>query len=178
MDALLFDLFGTLVPVAPALSWPEQMRLLAEPLGMPTDEFAAGYGALTRDRMTGACTVTESIRQICASACVAVDETQLAAAVAAREEMLRKWLVPRPATLPALDRLRAAGVPLALVSDASSDAAQLWPDTPMAPTSVPPCCPRRWARRSRTPGCTSPPATASASRPSGACTLVTATATS
>lgn len=133
MDAVLFDLFGTLVPQAPELSWPEQMRSLAEPLGMPAEEFGVGYRALTEDRMTGACTVEEAIRQICADAGVALDQTQVAAAVAARIEVLRQWLRPRPATLPALDRLRSAGVPIALVSDCSSDTTPLWPQTPMAP---------------------------------------------
>lgn len=133
VDAVLFDLFGTLVPVDPDVGWPEQMRVMAEPVGVPVDRFSAEFRGSSPDRMTGALTVPEDVRRICALAGVDVDDEQVATSLAARHEVLSRWMQPREPTLPALRRLRNAGVPLALVSDCSWDAAELWPSTSMAP---------------------------------------------
>ena len=132
VDAVLFDLFGTLVPVEPDVGWAEQMRRMAEPVGVPVDVFGAEFRASFADRMAGALTVTENIRLVCERAGVTVDDDQVAAAVRARQQILRRWLVPREPTLPALRRLRDAGVPMALVSDCSSDVVEMWPQLPMA----------------------------------------------
>lgn len=132
-DAVLFDLFGTLVPVDPEIGWLEQVRMMAEPVGVPFDQFVAEFRATTADRMTGALTIPDNIRHVCAVAGVTVDDDQVAASAAARLDVLSRWLVPRPPTLPALQRLRDAGLPLALVSDCGWDVVDLWPGTSMAP---------------------------------------------
>ncbi|MQA78383.1 MAG: HAD-IA family hydrolase [Streptosporangiales bacterium] len=130
--AVLFDFFGTLVPAGPEESWDEQMRRLAEPLGLPVDVVGDGFTRTRPQRMAGTLDFATSIQQICAGAGVPVTDAQVEAAEAARIASMRRWMTPRDVTLPTLRRLRDAGVPLALVSDCSPDVEDIWPTTPMA----------------------------------------------
>lgn len=130
--AVLLDFFGTLVPAAPEESWEEQMRQVAEPLGLPVDVVGDGFRRTRPERMDGTLDFATSIRQISSAAGVPVTDAQVEAAEAARIASMRRWMTPRAVTLPTLRRLRDAAVPLALVSDCSPDVEDIWPTTPMA----------------------------------------------
>jgi putative hydrolase of the HAD superfamily len=130
--AVLFDLFHTLVSVpAPATVG---LTHAAELLGVPMDEWQRRYHD---DDEQGRCVgrVTdhaEAVRLVAHSIDPAVTEDRIRAAVESRRRCFEIGLVDvAPDVLRALDRLRAASVRLALVSDAGADDVESWPRSPL-----------------------------------------------
>lgn len=74
----------------------------------------------------------EAIRLVAQSIDPTVDEERIVAALASRRRRFEKGLVDiEPSILTALDRLRAAGIPVAIVSDAGTDDVESWPRSPL-----------------------------------------------
>lgn len=128
--AVLFDLFHTLVDVngAPGLASSEILgidpvvwnaRIMYEAHHHALGEVADPY---------------ESIRRVAHAIDPEIPEDRIREAVAVRPRRFRHALleVP-PASLTGLARLKALGLPLALVSNAGLDEVEAWPDSPLAP---------------------------------------------
>lgn len=133
-QAVIFDLFGTLVP--PFTSGPFE-QLLAETsaaLGLDAAAFRRAWVYDTADaRMTGAYgSIEGDMEHIALALGVALTPGQLAAAVRARLAFYRRAMVPRPDAIATLRALKGLGLRLGLISDCSSEAPLLWPETPFA----------------------------------------------
>jgi putative hydrolase of the HAD superfamily len=127
---VLFDLFHTLVDVngAPGLASSEILgidpatwnaRLMYEAHHHALGEIADPY---------------ESIRRVAHAIDPSISEDRIREAVAVRPLRFRHALVQAlPETLAGLARLKALGLPLALVSNAGLDEVEAWPDSPLAP---------------------------------------------
>lgn len=127
---MLFDLFHTLVDVngAPGLASSEILgidpatwnaRLMYEAHHHALGEIADPY---------------ESIRRVAHAIDPSISEDRIREAVAVRPLRFRHALVQAlPETLAGLARLKALGLPLALVSNAGLDEVEAWPDSPLAP---------------------------------------------
>lgn len=133
-QAAIFDLFGTLVP--PFTSGPFQQLLAESAAALGTD--VAAFRRLwvydTADaRMTGAYGSLEGdLEHIARTLGVALTPSQLAAAVQARLAFYRRAMAPRPDAVATLRALKGLGLRLGLISDCSSEAPLLWPETPFA----------------------------------------------
>ncbi len=131
-QAVLFDLFHTLVAV-PA---PEKVGQIpaAELLGVSRAEWQRRYHD---DDEQGRCVgrVTdhvEAMRLVAHSIDPEVSEDRIRAAVESRRRCFEMGIVDvAPEMLRALDRLRAAGIRTALVSDAGQDDVECWPRSPL-----------------------------------------------
>jgi putative hydrolase of the HAD superfamily len=132
--AVLFDLFHTLVSVPkPGGAFGPG---LAEALGIPHahDELQRRYHdedvlqrclGRVRDPL-------DILRTLARGLDPTVSEERVAAALASRRRRFEHGLVAvEPAILAALDRLRAAGIRTALVSDAGFDDVESWPASPL-----------------------------------------------
>ncbi|HJZ74913.1 MAG TPA: HAD-IA family hydrolase [Vicinamibacterales bacterium] len=129
---MLFDLFHTLVSVpVPALAGELPA---AEHLGVCSLEWQRRYHD---EDVFGRCVgrVTdafEAMRLVAHSIDPAVPLARIHAAVESRRRCFAIGLVNvEPAILSALDRLRAAGIRTALVSDAGADDVESWPRSPL-----------------------------------------------
>jgi putative hydrolase of the HAD superfamily len=130
--AVLFDLFHTLANVPPPATVGE--RTLPEILGVPTAEFQRHYyDEDTLGRCVGRIhDDVEAMRLIARSLDPAVTEERILEAVESRRRRFETALVGiESAILAALDRLLAAGVRTALVSDAGADDVVSWPRSPL-----------------------------------------------
>jgi putative hydrolase of the HAD superfamily len=127
IEAVVFDLFGTLVYEFPRAEWDAWLDTSAAVLEVEAGSFHAAWGATAIDRQTGrAGDVEENLRTVAARAGGWPSEGQVAEVLEARAELYRKWFVPRPGAEDVLRELRRRRVPTALVSMCAPDTPALW----------------------------------------------------
>lgn len=128
---VIFDLFHTLIHGADE----ERDRVVGEMavmVGVAPAEMVAAYHASWRGRLVR-WDVEETIRIIAGRLGGAPTDAQVARAGEHRRALGRRVLdSASPATLDVLDALRAADHPLALISNATSDTSESWPQSPLA----------------------------------------------
>jgi len=135
-DAVVFDLFGTLVPEFSRSDFYGSVRTAADVLGCDRDAFERGWIETAHERQTGGYPggVEENIRAIVASlgAEQPTDEV-LAAALATRRALYDRWFHPRDGSLETLRGVRERGYPIALISMCAPDTPERWRASELAP---------------------------------------------
>ncbi|HMK93373.1 MAG TPA: HAD-IA family hydrolase [Thermoleophilia bacterium] len=131
-DAVLFDLWGTLV--APGVAERDVVGTeMARDLGVDPTAFLRRLIDSHGERFLG---LTGGLRETIAGLAAACggrpSAAQLDRAAKRRLAMTRQLLAPGAGTLRVLDRLRAAGLRLALVTDSSIETPTVWPGCPLA----------------------------------------------
>ena len=130
--AVVFDLFGTLVYEFPRADWDDWLATAAAVLEADPDAFGAAWSATGIERQTGRLgDVEENLRTVAARAGAWPTDAQITEALEARAELYRRWFVPRPGAEEVLARLRADGLPLALVSMCAPDTPAMWRASPL-----------------------------------------------
>ena len=133
IEAVVFDLFGTLVYEFPRADWNAWLDTSAAVLEADQDAFRGAWEATTIERQTGGLGDIEScLRTVAARAGAWPTDAQIAEALEQRAEMYRTWFVPRPGAEAVLAHLRAHGYPLALVSMCTPDTPRMWRSSPLA----------------------------------------------
>lgn len=135
-DAVVFDLFGTLVPEFSRSDFVASVRAAADVLGVDREAFERGWTETAHGRQTGAFPggVEENVRAIVAGlGGEEPDDGTLAAATATRTALYDRWFHPRDGSLEILGELRAKGYPVALVSMCAPDTPDRWRASEMAP---------------------------------------------
>lgn len=131
--AVLFDLFGTLVPSPQASEYRSVVDSLAEVAGVPPDDFYPRWMSINDDRLKGTNRTTEGeIEQAMGLVDVTLSDEQMAECVQMRRDAMKTRLVPKPDCIDMLTGLAASGVKIALVSDCVHDVPDIWPSTPFA----------------------------------------------
>ncbi len=132
IEAVVFDLFGTLVYEFPRADWDGWLDTSAAILETDVDAFKAAWQATGIERQTGRLgDVEENLRTVAARAGAWPTDAQLTEILDARAEMYRKWFVPRPGAEEVLARLRAEGYRLGLISMCAPDAPAMWRASPL-----------------------------------------------
>ncbi len=133
-DAVIFDLYGTLVDNFPREAFEPTVVEMAACVGVPLPDFKRLWSVETWPlRVVGHFPTTEAnIEHICRTLEVPVDEALLSRAAAIRLEASRLHLIPRDDAIETLMAIKAAGYKLGLISDCSLEVAHLWPDLPFA----------------------------------------------
>ena len=138
-DAIIFDLFGTLVDNTEFLDFSrsEYNRTLsnvAAALSIPEPDLLRLWSETVHERDAGFfSTMEDYFQHICREIGVKADARQIARAVDLRLEYLLGVLAPRNYTVETLTQLKASGYKIGLISDCSSEVPILWPKTPFAP---------------------------------------------
>ncbi|HWC71334.1 MAG TPA: HAD family hydrolase [Actinomycetota bacterium] len=126
-DAVIFDLFGTLVPELPRDEFWASVDAIAAGQGIDPAAFRRGWEATTVERQTGRLgDIEANVRAICEQLGVGFDASRLPGALRRRGEMYERWFFPRDGALETLGALRARGYPLALVSQCAPDTPAIW----------------------------------------------------
>lgn len=134
--AVVFDLWGTLVPQFDYAEFAASLRAMADAVGVDSDVFHQAWYDLWHERATGLFpTVQSTLEHICAVNGGSPSEEQLTQAVGIRYAFTRAVLVgrPRPDAVSTLEALKAKGLSLGLVSNCTPEVPSIWPDTPFAP---------------------------------------------
>jgi len=133
-DAVIFDLFGTLIDNYSVDEHERVLQEMAGALGAPGDDFARLWVEMYDDRVTGVFpTLEANIEHICRLLEVNVDAARIGDALRIRLDLTRRTLVPRDGAVETLARLKAAGRKTGLITDCSEAVPRLWHETPFAP---------------------------------------------
>ncbi|HEX6131599.1 MAG TPA: HAD family hydrolase [Actinomycetota bacterium] len=134
VDAVVFDLFGTLVPEFTKEGFFGTVEEAARRLGVDVAAFREAWVASAPERQTGGWgSVEDGVRAICRAigAPEPTDEA-VAHALEPRIEMYARDFRPRPGALETLAEVKARGYPIALISMCAPDTPGLWRASPMA----------------------------------------------
>ncbi|MHC4971535.1 MAG: HAD family hydrolase [Planctomycetota bacterium] len=122
IDAVVFDLFGTLVPNFSLDRFWECIDRIADVLGAPREGFRAEWRAGFRQRMDGRLPDgADMFVPLLRTLGVGIDAAKLAAADRLRSDFFARELVPKPGAEECLEELRRRGYRLALATDCSSE---------------------------------------------------------
>jgi putative hydrolase of the HAD superfamily len=127
IKAVLFDLFGTLVDNATNAQVDDLLTRMASELGVPIEEFTAGWKATFQERSRGVHGSMEaSIAAAAANSRIDFSREALVRACEVRTEFTRRWLTPRSDTLMTLAVLRDCGMKIGLLSNCSEEVPEMW----------------------------------------------------
>ena len=133
-QAVIFDLFGTLVENFSVSEYQEVLGAMAAILGVSADDFARTWMSTFAERTTrGSKQTEEDIELMCQQLGVQVGDQEVATVAQMRRDFTRRQMVPRDGALETLTELRAMGLKLGLISDCTVEVPQLWPETAFAP---------------------------------------------
>jgi putative hydrolase of the HAD superfamily len=131
--AVVFDLWGTLVPGIPSSLRDAVSREMAADLDVDPTVFAAAYRDSYRERFLGTTGTLEETVTLLARRCGGSPAMPAVRRAAARRlDLTRSLLTSDAVTLSVLDGLLGRGLLLALVSDSSVETPELWPGSPLA----------------------------------------------
>jgi putative hydrolase of the HAD superfamily len=126
--AVIFDLYGTLVPEFPHEAFYASIDHMATVFGADPSAFRDAWNETVVERQTGVyTTMDENVRAICEA--IGLPEPAAAAVTEAlkrRAEMYETWFRPRQGAVETLTELRARGFPLALISMCAPDTPPMW----------------------------------------------------
>ncbi len=132
-DAVIFDLFGTLVYDFPRSDWDEWLDASAAVLGVDRGAYLDGWSATAIDRQTGRVgDMAEHVRTLAARAGGWPEESQVAEVLEMRAALYRKWFEPRAGALEIVREMRDRRMPTALISMCAPDTPALWRSSPFA----------------------------------------------
>ena len=131
-SAVIFDLFGTLVPDITGPPYEKVAAQMAEVLSVSTQEFIVLWFGLVYERNAGEFeTIQDNILHICKELKVDVSEGQVSQATGIRFEYVRKTMTsPREYTLETIRELRIRNVRIGLLTDCSPSEVDIWSLTP------------------------------------------------
>lgn len=131
-DAILFDLFGTLVSSGNRAARSAFLEETAGALDLDPGSFSKDFFGSQDQRMRGEIGLADSFKRIAASHGRHPTEAQIRRAVEIRSNYAWHLMETCSATLPFLDALREAGIRLAVVTDCSEETPHQWPRSPLS----------------------------------------------
>jgi len=134
--AVVFDLFGTLVPEFSRTDFFDSVRAAADRLACDRDAFERAWTGTGVLRQTGAYAggMEENVRAIVAELGGAEPSDEaVAAALAPRTALYDRWFHPRDGALETLRDVKALGYPIGLISMCAPDTPERWRASELAP---------------------------------------------
>ena len=132
-EAVIFDLFGTLIPNMSVSEHRVVLTRMAEVLSAPPDDFVKLWFETFNERSTGVFRSPDAnIAYICRTLGVSVDETDVKRAARIRFNYSIQSMVPRSDAIETLSHLKYEACKTGLISDCSAEVPVIWKDTPFA----------------------------------------------
>ena len=134
-DAVIFDLFGTLVDNFDSRDYRAVLAEMAGTVGAEAEPFRRGWTdrLMQERRFKGELAMpADTIRLVCAQSDLSPPPAAVRRAEEIRLDFTRRAVTPRPDAVDTLTRLRRAGLKLALLSNCAGDVPHFWAQTPLA----------------------------------------------
>lgn len=133
-QAVIFDLFGTLVDEYDTLEYASALRETSSILKLRHEDFQKLWHETSWRRNAGGFeNIEENLQYICRELNEPVKQFDIKLAKMVRYDFLSPLLTPRLYTVETLSMLKKAGYKLGLISNCSIDIPDIWPRTPLAP---------------------------------------------
>ena len=133
-QAVIFDLFGTLVDIFSRREYENIVTEMVSILKVPHDDFFKIWMQSAKMRTTGVFrTLEENLEYICRKLKIKVDASQIEAARRIRFDYVTRALTPRQDAIEVLASLKSSGLKIGLISNCSMEPPLIWPTTPFAP---------------------------------------------
>ncbi|MGD1119328.1 MAG: HAD family hydrolase [Dehalococcoidales bacterium] len=133
-QAVIFDLFGTLVDIFSQVEYYSVMREMMSVLKAPDDGFIKLWRDTDEKRSKGTFrTLEENLAYICRELNVPATASQINLAKRIRFDYIALVLTPRPGAIEVLSQLKSDGYKIGLISNCSTEPPVIWPYTPFAP---------------------------------------------
>lgn len=130
--AIIFDLYGTLVPIFSRKVYDPIMVKMADILNVPYQEFWKIKTETIKDRSLGYHSAEDHIKDIGNRLNVSVNNTQIEDIIVISNDFTRNSLKPEPEVLQALDQLKSKGLLLGLITNCNKSVPTLYPNSPLA----------------------------------------------
>ncbi len=133
-NAVIFDFFGTLVPIYTINSHNEMLSAMADTIGIPSDFFIDRWLSTFSERVTGRLPdVYSNIMKICNEFGASPTKEQYDIAVEMRLEYSKNHIRPKKDAIRTLSQIKELGFGLGLITDCSSELPSIWQETEFAP---------------------------------------------
>ena len=133
-QAVIFDLFGTLVDIFSRQEYEDTLAETASILKAPYDDFYKIWMQSAKMRTTGIFrTLEENLEYICRELKISVNESQIEKTKRIRYNYVARALTPRQDAIEVISSLKSAGFKIGLISNCSTEPPLIWPNTPFAP---------------------------------------------
>lgn len=134
LDAVVFDLFGTLIDLMPDSLYEENSGSMAAVLGIPMADYRRRWMEIADGRNLGLYGgLVGNIRAACELAGYHPNEEAINSAARIRLEIIHENLKPRAHAVQTITWLKSLGIKCGLLSDTSADAPEAWPNSQFAP---------------------------------------------
>ena len=132
--AVIFDLFGTLVPSISLEEHENAMRQMAAVLSIPSEELSVLWIDTSYQREIGEFPNKEAnFEYICNKLKVPVDSIQIKAATQISTAITKQLMKPRVGAIEVVTRIKSEGYKTGLITNCTSDVPNIWENTLLAP---------------------------------------------
>jgi len=133
-EAVIFDLFGTLVDEYPYEDYQSVLGQMASVLKVPFDDFKRLWYETAYERNIGIMRfIEDNIEYICKQLGVQADDVKIKLATKIRYDFVADTMKPRQDAIDVLSQLRSRGLKIGLISNCSPETPVIWEDTPFPP---------------------------------------------
>jgi putative hydrolase of the HAD superfamily len=131
--AIIFDLFGTLIPSFSEREYRETVMRIAEDIPAPPEAFWKLWSATFNQSILGVFPSYEAkITHICHELGIVTNDQKIQAVAARMSAYAATSMVPRPEAREVLAYLKSRGLKIGLITDCASDAPTTWNKTSLA----------------------------------------------
>lgn len=132
-DAVIFDLFGTLIDYLPVSEWQKAHEQIARILSVDYEPYRKAWREIMPNRDLGKHGGIEGdIKQACALVGVEPTRQQIDEIVEARLDYTRREVQPRLGAVQTLRGLRESGLKVGLITVCGDEVPLIWDETPFA----------------------------------------------
>ena len=132
--AVIFDLFGTLVPGFARRDYLLVLEQMSSSLSVSSDDFNRIWFETARERNIGVIkSIEANMERVSNELGVRATDAGIRQAARIRVDFVRRIMQPRPDAVEVLSSLKSQGFKLGLISNCSPDTPIIWQDTPLAP---------------------------------------------
>ena len=133
-EAIVFDLFGTLVANYPYGEYQSVLKRMASVLTISFDAFRRLWSVTGYERSLGIIqTIEANIEYICKKLRVNTDDAKIGLATKIRNDFIANVMKPRQDTIDVISCLKSQGIKVGLISNCSPETPLIWKETLLSP---------------------------------------------